>query len=104
MTEVDYYDIVRQKLVLGPLSSPKHRKVIKLMKVFWNEEEIKLLSHFDSADKHLSLKQLVERSGMSKDEIKQLLRRSLRNGTVTKIGTKYCLEPIIPGIFEKYYQ
>ncbi|MFX1490127.1 MAG: hypothetical protein ACFFBI_13320, partial [Promethearchaeota archaeon] len=104
MTEVNYYDLVRKKLVLGPLSSPKHRKIIKLMKVFWNEEEIKLLSHFDSADKLMSLKQLSERSGMPKDEIKQLLRRSLRNGTLTKTGTKYCLEPIIPGIFEKYFQ
>ncbi|MFW9867958.1 MAG: ATP-binding protein [Candidatus Thorarchaeota archaeon] len=104
MTEVDYYDLVRKKLVLGPLSSPKHRKIIKLMKVFWNEEEIILLSHFDSADKHMSLKQLEERSGMPKDDIKQLLRRPLRNGTISKKGTKYCLEPIIPGIFEKYFQ
>ncbi len=38
MTELDYYDIVRQKLVLGPLNAPKHRKVTKLLKVFWNEE------------------------------------------------------------------
>ena len=51
MTEVDYYDVVRQKLVLGPLNAPKHRKIIKLMKIFWNDEEIKLLSHFESADK-----------------------------------------------------
>lgn len=104
MSEVDYYDKVRQKLVLGPLSSPKHRKIIKLMKVFWNEEEIKLISHFDSADKYVSLKQLEVRSGMPKADIKQLLRRSLKNYTITKKGTKYCLEPIIPGIFEKYFQ
>jgi len=104
MSEVDYYDKVRQKLVLGPLSSPKHRKIIKLMKVFWNEEEIKLISQFDSADKYVSLKQLEVKSGMPKADIKQLLRRSLRNGTITKKGTKYCLEPIIPGIFEKYFQ
>ena len=104
MTEVDYYETVRQKLVLGPLTSPKHRKIIKLMKVFWNEEEIKLLSHFESADQYVSLKQLEERSGLPKEEIKQLLKRSLRNGTISKTGSKYCLEPIIPGIFEKYYQ
>jgi len=104
MTEVDYYETVRQKLVLGPLNSPKHRKIIKLMKVFWNEEEIKLLSHFESADQYVSLKQLEERSGLPKEEIKQLLKRSLRNGTISKTGSKYCLEPIIPGIFEKYYQ
>ncbi len=103
MTEVDYYETVRQKLVLGPLYAPKHRKIKKLMKVFWNEEEIQLLSHFDSADKNNSLKQLVERSGMTKDEIKKILSRSVKNGTISKSGAKYCLEPIIPGIFEKYF-
>lgn len=104
MTEADYYETVRQKLVLGPLKTPKHRKIKKLMKVFWSEEEIQLISHFDTADKHVSLRQLEERSGMSKDEIKSLLARSVKNGTVSKHSTKYCLEPIIPGIFEKYFQ
>ncbi|MHA2283071.1 MAG: ATP-binding protein [Promethearchaeota archaeon] len=104
MTEVDYYENVRQKLVLGPLDAPKHRKILKLMKVFWNAEEIKMLSHFDPADQYISLKQLKERSGLPKEEIKQLLRRPLRNGTISKHGSKYCLEPIIPGIFEKYFQ
>jgi len=103
MTEVDYYETVRQKLVLGPLNAPKHRKIKKLMKVFWNEEEIKLLAHFESADKQNSLKQLEERSGMPKDEIKKILSRSVKNGTITKSGAKYCLDPIIPGIFEKYF-
>ncbi len=104
MTEVDYYDVVRQKLVLGPLTAPKHRKIIKLMKVFWNEEEIKLLSHFESADKWNSLKELVEKSGLPKVEIKKLLNRSVNNGTIDKKGLKYCLKPILPGIFEKYFQ
>ena len=104
MTGEDYYEIVRQKLVLGPLNTPKHRKITKLLKVFWNEEEIKLLSHFDSADKYVTLKQLEERSGLSKDEIKNLLQRSVENGTVSQSGRKYCLEPVIPGIFEKYYK
>ena len=89
MTEVDYYETVRQKLVLGPLNAPKHRKIKKLMKVFWNEEEIKLLSHFDSADKQVSLKQLEERSGIPKDEIKKILSRSIKNGTISKSGAKY---------------
>jgi len=46
MTEIDYYEQVRQKLVSGDIHVPKHKKVIKLMKVFWNEEEIKILNHF----------------------------------------------------------
>jgi Pyruvate/2-oxoacid:ferredoxin oxidoreductase delta subunit len=103
MSEIDYYDVVRKKLVLGPLTAPKNRKIIKLMKIFWNEEEIKLLSHFENADKWNSLKQLVERSGLPKDQIKDLLKRSVENGTISKKGIKYCLDPIIPGIFEKYF-
>ena len=104
MAVEDYYENVRQKLVLGPLYTLKHRKIIKLLKVFWNEEEIKILSHFDPADHYMTLKQLEERSSLPKEEIKQLLRRSVRNGTVSRSGSRYCLEPIIPGIFEKYFQ
>ncbi|MFX1281229.1 MAG: 4Fe-4S dicluster domain-containing protein [Promethearchaeota archaeon] len=104
MVETDHYEIVRRKLVLGPLKSPKHKKIKNLMKVFWNEDEIKLISHFETADKYNSLRQLEERSGIPKDEIKKLLSRSVKNGTITRSGSKYCLEPIIPGIFEKYFQ
>ncbi len=37
MSEVDKYEVVRQKLALGPLTTPKHRKIKKLLKIFWNE-------------------------------------------------------------------
>jgi len=70
MTEIDHYENVRQKLVLGPLSAPKNKKIIKLLKIFWNEDEIKILSHFESADKWVSLKELEERIGIPKNEIK----------------------------------
>ena len=104
MSEVDNYEVVRQKLALGPLTTPKHRKIRKLLKIFWNEEEINLLSHFGPADEYNSLKQLQERSGLPKDEIKRILRRPFIVGTISKRGTKYCLEPVLPGIFEKYFQ
>ena len=72
MSKTDYYEIVRQKLKLGPLYAPKHKKILELMKIFWNDDEIKLLSHFDSCDKINSLKQLSERTGMSRQEIKNM--------------------------------
>lgn len=103
MTEMDNYEVVRKKMVLGPLTTPKNKNVTKLLKVFWNEEEIKLLSHFEKADEWTSLKQLQQRSELSKDEIKTLLARSIRNGTISKKGLKYCLDPLLPGIFEKYF-
>ncbi|GAG17817.1 unnamed protein product, partial [marine sediment metagenome] len=103
MTEIDDYEIVRSKMVIGPVSTPKHKKVLKLLKVFWNEEEIKILKHFDPADKWMTLKQLEERTGIPKKELKSILARSVDIRTIDKEGAKYCLKPIIPGIFEGYF-
>ena len=103
MTEIDYYEQVRQKLVSGDIHAPKHKKVIKLMKIFWNEEEIKLLSHFDTVGNYISPKQLSEKAGIPKDEIKKILARSVENGTLSKTGARYSLKTILPGIFEKYF-
>jgi len=58
MTEIDYYEQVRQNLVLGPINAPKHKKIIKLMQVFWNDEEIKILSHFGKVGQWISLGKL----------------------------------------------
>jgi len=103
MQEDDYYEHIRQNLVLGPLHVPKHKKIIELMKVFWTEEDIKILYHFNKVGNWVSLKQLEGKSGIPKDEIKRILARSLRNGTLAKKGTRYSLIPLLPGIFEKYF-
>ena len=103
MTEIDYYEVVRQNLELGPIFAPKHKKIIQLMKVFWDEDEIKILSHFDKVGKFITTKQLSEKTGIPKDEIKKILARSVRNGTLAKKGSRWTLIPILPGIFEKYF-
>jgi len=103
MSKTDYYEIVRQKLKLGPLYAPKHKKILELMKIFWNDDEIKLLSHFDSCDKLNSLKQLSERTGMSRQEIKNMLKTPLWKRTISRLGSRYCLLPLVPGIFEQYF-
>ncbi|TFG05099.1 MAG: hypothetical protein EU536_03025 [Promethearchaeota archaeon] len=103
MNTTDYYEIVRQKLILGPLSAPKHPKVIELLKVFWNEDEIKLLSHFPTADKFIPLNELVEKSGISKAEVKKMLNRMHEKRVICKSGSKYGLLPLAPGIFEAYF-
>jgi hypothetical protein len=81
MTEVDYYEQVRQNLELGPIHAPKHKKIIQLMKVFWNEEEIKILSHFGKVGKFISTKQLSEKTDIPRDKIKKTLARSVKNGS-----------------------
>jgi len=103
MTEIDYYEIVRQKLTLGPLYAPKHKKTTELLKVFWNEEEIRILSHFKGTEKDITIRELEERSGVPKDRIKEILEKCREKGTIGKRGSRYCLLPILPGIFEKYF-
>jgi Pyruvate/2-oxoacid:ferredoxin oxidoreductase delta subunit len=103
MTQVDNYEIVRQKLQLGRIIAPKHKKIYELMKIFWNEEEIEILSQFNNAGKNTSLKELTEKTGKSRQDIKKILERSIVNGTLSKSGPKYKLIPLLPGIFEKYY-
>jgi len=103
MTEIDHYEQVRQKLVSGEIHAPKHKKIIKLMKLFWNEEEIKILSYFDSVGNYISSKKLAEKIDIPKEEIKRILARSVENGTLAQTGARYSLKTILPGIFEKYF-
>ncbi|MFW9823645.1 MAG: indolepyruvate ferredoxin oxidoreductase subunit alpha [Candidatus Thorarchaeota archaeon] len=103
MTEADYYENVRQKLHIGRITAPNHKKIFKLMKIFWNEDEIKILSHFNNVGIKTSRKELVEKTGKTEEEIEKLLRRSVRNGTILRSGSDYRLIPLVPGIFEMYF-
>ncbi len=102
--EVDYYDIVRQKLALGPLKYPKHEKILELMRVFWPDEEtIKLLSYFPPAGQKISLTELAEKSGLTPREVRKILKTPVKKKTISKVGKEYGLEPLVPGIFEAYF-
>ncbi len=90
-------------MTLGPLFAPKIKKVESLLRIFWSEEEAKVLSQFNSCDNPTTLRELANRTGMSKEELKKVLSEPLRKKTITKIGTKYTLLPLLPGIFEQYY-
>ncbi|MFX1450717.1 MAG: hypothetical protein ACFFCM_07745, partial [Promethearchaeota archaeon] len=103
MTEVNLYENVRQKLAIGAFNTPKHEKIIELMKIFWNEEAIKILFHFPKSGNLISIKELVEKTGIPKTEIKSILRNLVKRHTVAKIGIKYGLVPLLPGVFEGYF-
>ena len=103
MSEIDNYEIVRQKLSLGPLYAPKHEKIHELLKIFWNEEEINILAHFKDADHYTSLKDLTIETGIPRKEIKVILERLRSKGTIARGASKFSLIPIFPGIFEKYF-
>ncbi|MHA1360394.1 MAG: 4Fe-4S dicluster domain-containing protein [Candidatus Helarchaeota archaeon] len=99
----DVYEKVRQKLVIGAIRTPEHEKVIELMKVFWNEDEIALLSHFPKSGKLISVKELTEKSGIPKTQVRTLLKGVAKRHTIAKLGSKYSLVPLLPGVFEGYF-
>ena len=101
--KLDYYDIVRQKLAVGPLQAPKHEKIFELLKVFWDEDTVKVLAHFPNAGETISLEELAEKSGMEKKQIRRLLKKATKKKTLSQIGKEYSLEPLAPGIFEAYF-
>jgi ferredoxin/DNA-binding Lrp family transcriptional regulator len=102
--EIDYYDVVRQKLAVGPLNYPRHEKIFELMKVFWPDEEIiKLLTFFPPTGEKISLAELAEKSGMSTSEVRKILKKPVKNKTISQVGKEYGLEPLVPGIFEAYF-
>ncbi|NVM56313.1 MAG: 4Fe-4S binding protein, partial [Candidatus Helarchaeota archaeon] len=97
------YEEVRQKLAIGRIRTPKHEKVSELMKVFWNEEAIKVLAQFPKAGKVISIKELVKKTGMPKAEIRAILKDAVKRHTIAKIGARYGLVPLLPGVFEGYF-
>lgn len=101
--KLDYYDIVRQKMAVGPLQVPKHEKFFELLKIFWDEEVIKVLAHFPKAGEVISLQELVEKTGMEKRQIKRILKKATKKRTLSRVGKGYSLEPLVPGIFEAYF-
>jgi len=103
LTKVDYYENVRQKLSLGRFITPKHDKIIELLKIFWDEEIIEILNHFPNAGQLITLKELVEKTGKPKSEVKTLLKNEVKKRTIAKIGRGYGLVPLLPGVFEAYY-
>ena len=103
MSETDLYEIVRQKLVLGPLFAPKHESTFKIMKILWNAEEIKILSNFPSADNAITLRKLSEKTEIPKSYLKKILNNLAEKGTISQSGTRFGLIPLAPGVFEKYF-
>lgn len=103
-TKPDYYDVVRQKLFVGPLYAPKHDKILQLLKVFWPEEDtIKVLSYFPQTGERITLDELTTHTGMEKRDLKKILKKVTKNKTVSLTKDGYGLEPLAPGIFEAYF-
>ncbi len=103
MSETDPYEIVRQKLTLGPYSADKHEKTYELMKLFWNKEDIEILAHFPDVGQSISVKELVKITGKPKSHIKEILLKAAKKKTIAKFGAKYGLVPLFPHLLEAYF-
>ncbi len=104
MVNIDPYDLVRQRLAVGPLHPVRHELVMDLLKVFWDEETAKILAHFPSAGERIKLEDLAAKTGMEKKQIRKLLNAAAAKKTINKdVANGYCLEPLVPGVFEAYF-
>ena len=74
MTEIDYYESVRQKMSIDGLGTPKHKRTIEFLKRMYSDEEIKLIDHFDRAYQLLSPKQLAQKASLEKADVKKIER------------------------------
>ncbi|MFX1452363.1 MAG: 4Fe-4S dicluster domain-containing protein [Promethearchaeota archaeon] len=102
MTDIDHYESVRQKMSVGPLGTPKHKKTIEFLKILYNEEEIELLDHFDKGYQFLSISKLAKKSGWEKSRVKEILNRLGKRGALFKLGHQFALINLVPGFFEHY--
>ncbi|MHA1266338.1 MAG: 4Fe-4S binding protein [Candidatus Helarchaeota archaeon] len=99
----DVYELVRQKLQIGPIYAPKHKLIYELLKELWDEEEIEVVALFEGIGKLTSPRKLAKISEFSKDKLKEILNRLADRGTILKLGNQYGLLPLLPGVFELYY-
>ncbi len=81
MVNIDPYDLVRQRLAVGPLHPVRHELVMDLLKVFWDEETAKILAHFPSAGERIKLEDLAAKTGMEKKQIRKLLNAAAAKKT-----------------------
>jgi len=103
LNEMDYYELVRQKLKIGPIYAPKHKLIYELLKVFWNKEDVKLLSYFEGVGQLISARKLAKIANLPKEYVKTRLKRLADRGTIVELGGQYSLLPLLPGIFELYF-
>ena len=104
MSEVDYYELIRQKLAVGAgLGAPKHESVMKFLRMIWNKEEVQLLNEFKGVGKTLTASKLAKKAGLDKQKVKEMLNNLVDRGTIIKISNQYGILPFAPGLLELYY-
>lgn len=104
MSEIDYYEEVRQKLKIGEgLGTPKHERVMDFLRMIWNEEEVKLLNNFDGVGNALSAAKMAKKAGMDKKIVKKMLNDMADRGTIVRVANQFSIIPLAPGLLELYY-
>ncbi|NHI90961.1 MAG: 4Fe-4S dicluster domain-containing protein [Candidatus Lokiarchaeota archaeon] len=104
MSDVDYYEEVRQKLKIGEgLGTPKHKSVMEFLRMIWNEEEIQLLNNFEKVGETYSVAKIAKKSGMDKNKVREMLNSLADRGTIIKVSNQFGILPLAPGMLELYY-
>ncbi len=102
MTEIDHYESVRQKMSVGGIGTPKHKKTIEFLKRLYNEEEIQLIDNFERAYQPLSAGKLAIKANMDKKVVKKMLKDLRKRGVIFDMAGRFMIMNLVPGFFEHY--
>ena len=102
----DLYEEIRVKMNKGwPLKLPKHEKITAFLKIlFPSEEELRIVSLFESPIFDLKgVKKIAKLTGYTPEKVQEICDKMAKRGVILRMGKKYGMFPIMPGIFEFYF-
>ncbi|MHA1379847.1 MAG: ATP-binding protein [Candidatus Helarchaeota archaeon] len=102
----EVYDQIRRHMNNGwPLQLPKHKKVLDFLKIlFPTEEEVRIISIFNEPMfEQKSVKKISKITKIPLEKVTEICEHMAKRGVILKVGKKYSLLPIMPGLFEFYF-
>jgi Pyruvate/2-oxoacid:ferredoxin oxidoreductase delta subunit len=110
MSEINVYEVLREKISTWPIRVPKAKEVIEILKILFTEEEACFLIHFSAPYRDPeTMEEMVERTGEPFERVKAIVDRLVSRGLLFRFTSKsdgntyYSLMPMVPGIFEFYF-
>ena len=103
---IDYYELLRQRMDKWPTRTPKSIGIKKILKELFTEEEAELLSYFKGPFIDLASPiEISQRSGKPVENIIEICNSLAQKGLLFKLGksrkrAKFSILPTIIGIFE----
>ena len=104
-TDIDYYELLRQKMDRWSTRTPKSKGIMKILRELFTVEEAEILSYFRRPFARSTPQKIAEISGKPEEKIIEITNSLAERGLLFKFGTsrkraKFSLWPTVVGIFE----